>query len=110
MPKDIVSLIPIASIDSSTLGVAYLPINATGLPNGCFIVYLTNDSNQDVLISIDGTTTHEVVLQGQRVPLFGQNNSGPGNQKAYFPKGTVFYAKGTAGTGNIYLTASYNPD
>lgn len=110
MPKDIVSLIVATTIDSSSLTGNYQAINPTGLPFGCFIVYITNPSDEEVVISVDGTNQHEVVLRHSRITLFGQNNSGPGNQKAYFPKGMIFYAKGIADFGNITLTAEYNPE
>lgn len=109
--KDIVRLIPFESVNSNTLStIAYSVINPGGLPFPCFSVFITNASTQDVLISTDGVDPYEYVIKGTRIELICQQNSGPNNQKAYFAKGTVFYASGTAGTGDIVLTALYQPE
>lgn len=109
--KDIVRLIPLESVLSSTLStVSYTAINAGGLPFPCFSVFITNASTQDILVSIDGVEPYEYVIKGTRIEMICQQNSGPNNQKAYFPKGTVFYASGTAGTGDIALTGLYQPE
>lgn len=108
--KDIVKYIPFESIDSSTLNVGtFSAINPAGLPYNCFSIFITNASNQPVLISTDGTDTHDLVLSNNRAELICQQNSSPNNQKAYFAKGTVFYASGTAGSGDIGITGLYQP-
>jgi hypothetical protein len=107
MPKDIISLIPATSIDSSTLTGDFVPINPDGLPYACVTLYLINASTEDVMISIDGVNLYEYVLSGQRIVLYGQLNAAPTNQVAFFARGMIFYASGTAGTGDIYLTGEY---
>src|ERR1700684_4479461 len=109
MPKDIVSLIPATSIDSADFAMDFVPMNPAGLPNACFVLYITNAADEDVTISIDGTNVYEYVIAGQRITLFGQNNAGTANNKAYFRTGMVFSAVGLAGTGRIYLTGEYQP-
>lgn len=110
MPKDIASLIKSSSIDSSTLSGTYQIINTGGLPFPCYEVRISNASDVPVLISIDGTNQYEVVPADNILYLHAQNNSGPANQKAYWPAGLTFSAAGTAGTGLIYVTGSYNPE
>lgn len=109
--KDIVRLIPAESVNSNTLSTLnYTAINPNGLPYACFAVFITNASNQDVFVSTDGTDAYEYAINGTRVELIAQQNSGPNNQKSYFAKGTVFYVSGTAGSGDIVLTGMYQPE
>lgn len=60
-----------------------------------------------ITISYDGIHDHEFVASNSVFELPSQANSQPGAQIALFPKHTVVYLKGTAGTGNIYLSGYY---
>jgi uncharacterized protein (UPF0303 family) len=104
--KNSIKAVPLKNIDSSTVGATYKAINSTGLPNGCFLIKITNNSTQDVTVSYDGTTDHEYVIKATSVQISGESNN---EQYVAFPGSMVVYVKGTAGTGNIYLSGYYQP-
>ena len=106
---NVVKPIALTNIDSSTLSASYQAINASGLTFPCFEVIINNASNQDVTISLDGTHDHFYVVKATTLLIASQTNSRPNNFVADFAQGTIFYAKGTAGTGNIYLSGLYQP-
>ena len=108
MSKDTAKLIPLTNIASASVIATYKAINPNGLPQACYLLRIFNNSNQAVTVSIDGATDQEFVIAGTYINLYAQNNSGPTAQKCYWPVGTVFYVKGTAGAGNIYLSGYYN--
>jgi len=107
--KNKVLAIPLTNVASSTLGASYLPINATGLANPCFLIRITNASNKDVTISYDGVNDHEYLVSATFMDINAQTNSQPNTNIANFATGTVVYVKGTAGTGIIYLSGYYQP-
>lgn len=107
MATNRVNAIPLTSIASSTVGSTYAAINATGLPDACFMIRINNDSTKDVTVSYDGTNDHEFIIAGDFLQVDAQNNARPNNFTALFPKGMVVYVKGTAGTGNVYLSGYY---
>ena len=109
MAQDSVNIIPLTSVDSSTLSaITWHVINSGGLPFGCYRLWITNNSTMDVTISDDaGVTSKLFVPKGATVYLDGENNGGPKNMKAYYSRGKTFYAQGTAGTGLIYLMGLY---
>lgn len=99
---------PLDDINSAALSGTYAIINSGGLPNPCFKLRVMNASTQDVTISYDGVTDHEVVLSDSTLDIDVQNNSQPASYVANFPKGTVVWAKGTAGVGFIYVSGYYS--
>lgn len=107
MAKNSVQAIPLTNIASSTLSSSYQAINATGLPFPCFMIRLNSTSSTPVTVSFDGINDHEFLLNGTFVNLNFQTNSRPSNDVAYMKAGTVVWVKGTAGTGNIYLSGYY---
>lgn len=107
--KNIIQAVTLTSIDSSTLNGSYQVINATGLPQGCVFVYITNASNKDVTVSYDGINDNEYVRASETKNLLFQMNALPNAHVATFAKGTKIYVKGTAGTGNIYVSGYYQP-
>lgn len=80
----------------------------TALTYPSSIVRITNDSTQDVTVSIDGTNSHDIVASNSFV-LYDATANTPsqGDDAVFFPQGTQFYVKGTAGTGTIYITVLY---
>jgi len=102
-----VKAIALTNIDSSTVSGTYQAINAAGLDQACFLVRVMNASNQNVTLSYDGSTDNDVVLANSTLDVPAQTNSSPNNKVALFAKGQVVYVKGTAGTGNIYLSGYY---
>lgn len=107
--KSSVLAVPLASIASSALSSSYQAINTGGLPNPCFLLELISTSSTGVTVSYDGTNDHTYLPAGLTKQLNAQANSQPNNWIANFSKGTVVYVKGTAGTGNIYVAALYQP-
>ena len=105
--KNSVQAIPLTNIASSTVSGSYAAINATGLPNACFLIRIINNSTQDVTVSYDGTTDHEYVIKATVSQFSFQANSKPNNFVANIAQGTKVYVKGTAGTGNIYLAGYF---
>lgn len=94
-------------LSSTMLVNTFQAINPDGFEQApCFIRFV-NSSNQIVVISYDGINDHEVILEDQSFDFPSQANSQPNAQVALFPKKTVVYARGTAGSGNIFLSGYY---
>ena len=102
-----VKAIELETIASSTLTGSYQAINPAGLPQACFLVELVNGSNQAVTISLDGSTDNLVVLAASSKPYPTPINTLINSRGALWPKGTIFYAKGTAGSGDIAVCGLY---
>lgn len=96
-------------IESTGVSASYVAINATGLPFACFYILINNNSTEDVTVSLDGTNPHFYVPTMTELPINAQTNSQPSNNVAQFAAGTVFWVKGTTGTGFIYLSGLYQP-
>ncbi len=107
MAKDFIRLIPAKSINSASLSGTFAAVDAAGLPYACFELRITNGGSTLVEISIDGSNTQEVVLPNQSIVLSGEKNRQPNNEKCYYARGTVIYARGTAGTGFIWVSGYY---
>lgn len=108
--KNYVLAVPLKSLASTSFGGTYTAINSTGLPQACWMICLTNNSDQDATISYDGTNDHEFIPKGTSREIYAQASMQPNGYIANFAKGLVVYVKGTAGmTGSIYLSAYFNP-
>ncbi len=107
MSKANVKAVTLTTIASSALTSSYQPINTNGLPEACFMIRINSSSSTLITLSYDGINDHEVVLPNQSVNLDFQSNSQPTAGFALMAKGTRVFVKGTAGTGNIYLSAYY---
>lgn len=70
------------------------------------IVKFTNNTTQDVTVSWDGTNNHEYVPAGSFVLLDFTSNAVSGAPLSV-NNSTVFYGKGTAGTGSFYISYYY---
>lgn len=107
--KNSVSAIPLTSVSATTFnGVAYMPINPTGLPHGCFSFTIINHSSVDITVSYDGgTTAHDFVPSNSSTFSPLQSNAQPNTSIANLAKGTVVSVLGSAGTGSVYLSGFY---
>jgi hypothetical protein len=104
--KNVVLPIPLTSIDTSTFTGAYQVINTTGLPEACFMIRITNDSDRDATISFDGVHDHDFSIMGSTGQIYTSNEGNRSN----FAKLIKIYVKGLAnGTGSIYLSGYYRP-
>ena len=108
---NIVLPITMTNIASGSISGTYAAINSTGLPFPCWEIIITNTSNKDVTVSLDGTTDHFFVTSGTILTLITQTNSRPNNFVDDFAQGTRVWVKGAAGagTGNVYLSGLYQP-
>lgn len=97
------------NIASSGVSGTYAAINSTGLPFACEQIFINNASTKDVTVSLDGTNDHFYVVSATLLAIQNQANALPDSRSAMFSKGTVFWVKGTGGTGNIYLSGLYQP-
>lgn len=93
------------SINSSTFTGSYLPIgSAFTLPSRIFKI--VNDSNVAVTISTNGTTDQDFVPPSTYVLYDVCTNRGNPSPAMELPP-TQFYAKGTSGTGSVYVVSLY---
>lgn len=109
MSQLIVKAIPATVLDSSTLFAGFQAINPTGLPNSCFILKVVNASNTTVIISYNQDDDNDVVLPDSVLQLPTPINTLPNSRGAQFEQGTIVWARGVAGIGNIYLIGYYQP-
>jgi hypothetical protein len=105
--KNSISAVPLTNIASSTLTTSYLPINPNGLLGSCFLLRLTSTSTTGTTISFDGINDHDYIPSDGTININAQTNSQLSSGVAKFSASTIVYAKGTAGTGNIYLSGYY---
>jgi hypothetical protein len=107
MAQNSVKPLLISSILSSNITALYQPLNGTGFAQSPFFFSIINASSMGIIISYDGVNDHEFVESDTTFEFPSQGNSQPNAQVALFPKNTVVYVKGTAGTGNVYLSGYY---
>lgn len=98
--------IVLKSIASSTVSGTYAAINPDGTEKPCLGITILNHSSQDITISFDGIHDHDYLPTGNSTSI-GVIPAQPMNNGASLAKGTIIYVKGTAGTGNIYLSGFY---
>jgi hypothetical protein len=107
-----VKAIPLIELDTTNLPLAYEALN-DGLPNACFMLNVTNDSDNFIYISYDGIFDHEVAPGADagfplRFQLAAQTNSQPKAQEALFERGLVLYVKSaTANAGTLAISGYY---
>jgi len=108
MAQNSVKPFQLTTILSSTMILnTFQAINPDGFEEAPFFIRVTNGSTMPVVISFDGINDHEFILSETAFDLPSQTNSQPNAQVALFPKLTVVYARGTAGTGNVTLSGYY---
>jgi len=102
--RNSVFAIPLTSLESTGITGTYAPINATGLPQACWKLRITNDTDEDVTLSYDGINDHEYLPTTDILEIYAGSQGQPNNHLCNFAKGTVIWAKGTTGTGFLYLS------
>lgn len=107
MAQNSVKPFALTSILSSAVTPIYAPINATGFTQAPFFIRIINASSAAITVSYNGVNDHEFIPANSVFELACQTNAQPASGVALFPKNTVVYIKGTAGTGNIYLSGYY---
>jgi len=106
--KNSLNAITLQAINGGDFTGSYQLFDASGLGESCFYIKIINDSDKDALISYDGTTDHDVVINGSTWEFNTQQGSQPTNSKCLFKKGQKIYLKAVVGgTGTVYLSAYY---
>lgn len=93
------------SFASASLTSSYQVLGTT-LNYPTKIIRLLNNGTTDVTVSWDGITDHDYLPAGSFLLLDVSTNKET-SQVFTISKGTQFLVKGTAGTGNIYLSSYY---
>lgn len=105
--KNIPIFMPMATFASSSLTGSYQAINSSGFPEQMLSIDIYNKSSTDITVSFDGTTDNLYIPTGTARTFSSNAISSQTADSVKFPKGLVVYVKGTAGTGNVYLTGFY---
>lgn len=92
-----------------SVGASYTAMG-NALSNPASALIIVSGLDEDVLLSIDGSTDQIGIPAGLTTNIdFGSNRQGTG--KLYLPKGTIIYQKqGAAGapsSGTLYVTVMY---
>ena len=109
MANNAMQAVTLVSLDTAILFAAYEAINPDGLPESCSIIRIINSSDQNLLVSYDGTTDHDLVIAGETIQLDLQANSKEKSLVANFKKGTIVYVNSVPGVGLVYLVGYYQP-
>jgi hypothetical protein len=97
------------SLAFGSISGSYAAVGAP-LANPCRLICITNNTDGDMLFSIDGTNDHLFVGAGSFKLFDVQTNSRPVNEDEYvFRVGTQFYVKESTSptTGDVYIEALY---
>ena len=94
------------SIDSSGFDTTYQNLGAE-FSNPIVLMKIQNDSNVDATFSFDGGTTDQDIVPAGTFALYDFSANKLAAPIAAIPEGTQVQVKGSAGTGNVYLTAIY---
>ena len=102
---------PLQTLSYLLMSTTYVNIG-TPLPFPARILQLQNTTDNDVLISWDGTNDHQFIPSGGFVLLDVTANKSVAQQAWYVGSKTQLYAKFTAGSspasrGAVYLTTFY---
>lgn len=96
----------IRSLDTASLSGSYLLIGSALSFQGR-IIKIVNASNVSVTISTDGVNDMDIIPAGSFSLYDAGTNRGNDSPCLAFPKGTAFYAKGSVGTGSVYVVCLY---
>ena len=106
--KNWVQAVPQAEINSAGFNNAFQAINPNGgLPHGCFLIRIINDSTVDIDISYDGVVVHDFLKTKSEITYNFQSNSQPNNFIANMRGGQIVWVAGNAGVGEVKLTGYY---
>lgn len=107
--KNSILTVPLTIFDSATVAGTYAPIITGGLAKACFLIRITNASTKDITISFDGVTDADYIFSNTANNIPAIYATTPNTFYANFAQGTQIYVKGTAGTGDIYISGYYQP-
>ena len=107
--ENVIRLIPIQGVSTSTFsGTTYYALNPDGLDEACYVIRIINNSNIDVLVSIDGGYYSYEIVPTKSSVVLGDWTA----QQLGWEKGKVFHVRnaasaGGAGTGIVYISGYY---
>lgn len=106
MPSQLVAVDGLRSLSSGSVSGTY---NTIGTPftHLMRLLKIINNSNKDVTISFDGINDNDFIPAGGFSLYDLTTNKSDQDILFIFRIGTQVYAKGTAGTGDIYVVAIY---
>jgi hypothetical protein len=107
MAQNSVKPFALGSVASAALTTVYASLNGTGFIQSPFFFRIINAGSTAITVSYNGVDDHEFVPANSIFELASQTNAQPNAHVALFPKKTIVYIKGTAGTGTIYLSGYY---
>lgn len=107
MAQNSVKPLLLSKMLSSAVTALYAPLNGIGFAQPPFFIRINNASSTAITVSYNGIDDHEFIPANSIFELPSQANSQPNAQVALFPKNTIVFIKGTAGTGTIYLSGYY---
>ena len=82
------------SINSTTIIATYKPVGS--LDEACRMIRITNASDKNITVSFDGYIDNDYILAGTSLEVM--------LPEALWRRLTTVYAKGTAGTGSIFVS------
>jgi hypothetical protein len=79
-----------------------------GLAHAPVMIHVVSRSSDDIELSFDGVTAHDLIVSGQSF-LFTQQGSTPPNNICLLPKGTHIYLRllNAPGAGLLYFATYY---
>ncbi len=94
------------SIDSSTLTGSFQLVGSV-FSHPIILLKIVNVSDEDVDISYNGSTVHDIVPANGFTLYDANTNRYRDNEGMQWAVNQGVWARGTAGTGNIYVVAFY---
>lgn len=105
-----VQAITLVVYDTSALTGSFAALNGSGTTQPLKILKIYNASDVGITLSLNGSTNHDFMPAGGTFLLDVQANASKvagGDGSWLVKKGQIIYGKGSAGTGNLYITGYY---
>lgn len=110
MATNYVQWIPMATYDTAGLTGSYAAMNGSGTTQPVKILMFYNASDVLVTCSFDNSNAHFVIPAGGTLIIDVQTNkdtTSGGDGHWNVKKGQIIYGKGSAGSGNLYISGAY---
>lgn len=107
MKSNYVTYMELQAIDTAGLAIGVWT-SFTSIEGSLVSINIMNESDADVYVSFNGSTTHKLVPAGKTFTDNYQANATPTNGILKLRKATVVSIRGIAGTGDIILTGYFN--
>jgi len=100
---------PLRSLAFGSISGTYAAIG-TALAHPAHMILFQNQTNATVTISMDGINDHFTLLANGYFVLDISGNKAASSYGFYISKGTIFYVKGTVGSGNVQVSVFYGDE